>query len=130
MQDPVAHKVPGSLSLDPVDFPRTRGSIMATPQQIVELRFEVKEPDNIEPYTDQFLSDMLDTYGASGSAQRVWIAKRNAVANLVDITEGGSSRKMSQLFDNYEKIVNSYQATPEAAASTARRSMTRAATRG
>lgn len=102
---------------------------MATPQQIAELRLEVKEADNVAPYTDEFLGGLFDAYGVTGAAQRVWVAKRNAVANLVDISEGGSSRKMSQLFDNYEKIVNSYQTTIETTAEAARRPMTRAATR-
>lgn len=81
---------------------------MATPQQIAELRIEVREPTNAEPYTDDFLGALIDSYGITDSAYKVWIAKRNAVASLVDISEGGSSRKMSQLFDNYDKIVKGY----------------------
>lgn len=81
---------------------------MATSQEITELRIEVQELVNAVPYTDEFLGELIDSYGVTDSAYRIWIAKRNAVASLVDISEGGSSRKMSQLFDNYDKIVKGY----------------------
>lgn len=82
---------------------------MATALEIAELRAEVQESNNAEPYTDAFLGELVDAHGVSDSAYRIWKAKRNAVASLVDISEGGSSRKMSQLFDNYDKIVNGYE---------------------
>lgn len=82
---------------------------MATPQEIVELRLEVQEPNNVEPYTDDLLSSLIDSYGVTEAAHKIWIQKRNAVADLVDITEGGSSRKMSQLYENYNKIVGRYE---------------------
>lgn len=102
---------------------------MATTQQVAELRLEIKEPLDVEPYTDAFLAGLIDAYGVTASAYRVWISKRNAVANLVDITEGGSSRKMSQLFDNYAKIVATYETAGDTPASAGRPPMTRAATR-
>jgi hypothetical protein len=82
---------------------------MATSQEIAELRIEIREPNNAEPYTDDFLGGLIDSYGITESAHKVWIAKRNSVAALVDISEGGSSRKMSQVFDNYQKIVAGYE---------------------
>lgn len=100
---------------------------MATTQEITELRLEIREPANVAPYTDDFLGEMIDSYGVTESAHKIWINKRNSVSNLVDITEGGSSRKMSQLFDNYNKIVAAYET--DASASSGRSSMTRAATR-
>lgn len=85
---------------------------MATPAEITELRIEARELTDAEPYTDTFLGELIDAYGVTDSARRIWVSKRNAVASLVDITEGGSSRKMSQLFDNYSKIVLSYNEGP------------------
>lgn len=103
---------------------------MATPTQIAELRLEIQEPNNVAPYTDEFLSEIIDLYGVRPSAQKVWISKRNAVAKLVDITEGGSSRKMSQLFDNYDKIVKGYDEDDGGGVTpSGRYSMTRQATR-
>lgn len=81
---------------------------MATSQQILELRAEIQELTDTEPYTDSFLGALIDSYGPDSAAQRVWISKRNAAAKLVDISESGSSRKMSQLFTNYNAIVASY----------------------
>lgn len=82
---------------------------MATPQEIVELRLEIQEPNNVAPWTDDFLTGMIDSYGVTEAAHKIWISKRNAVADLVDISEGGSSRKMSQLYENYNKIVLRYE---------------------
>lgn len=82
---------------------------MATNLEIAELRAETQEPDNTEPYTDTFLGELIDAHGVTESAYRIWKAKRNSVASLVDISEGGSSRKMSQLFDNFDKIVKGYE---------------------
>lgn len=82
---------------------------MATSLEIAELRVETQEPTNAEPYTDAFLGELIDAHGVTESAHRIWKAKRNTVASLVDISEGGSSRKMSQLFDNYDKIVKGYE---------------------
>lgn len=82
---------------------------MATSLEIAELRAETQELTNAEPYTDTFLGELIDAYGIPESAYRIWKAKRNTVASLVDISEGGSSRKMSQLFDNYDKIVKGYE---------------------
>ena len=83
---------------------------MATPSEIAQIRNEVLETENTEPYTDDFIGEMFDAYGYAETVRRIWIAKRNSVAELVDISEGGSSRKNSQLFDQFSKIVASYDA--------------------
>lgn len=86
---------------------------MATAQQIAEVRANVQEPDNTEPFTDDFIGGLIDAYGVTDSEHKIWIAKRNRVAALVDISEGGSSRKMSQVFDQYSKIVAGYESDPD-----------------
>lgn len=102
---------------------------MATPQQIAELRIDIQELEDTEPYTDEFLSGMLDAYGENLTKIKIWTAKRNAVAALVDISEGGSSRKMSQLFDNYAKIVIDLESESETNPDAVLRSRTRRAVR-
>jgi len=102
---------------------------MATLQQIAELRDEIQEPLNQEPYTDDYLGALIDDYGMDEAAHKIWIAKRNAVAALVDISEGGSSRKMSQLFDQYSKIVATYEEDPIDPVGTRRPPRTREITR-
>jgi hypothetical protein len=83
---------------------------VATSFEIAQLRLEIKELIDAEPFTNEFLAELIDANGLADSAYSIWKAKRNAVASLVDISEGGSTRKMSQLFDNYDKIVKSYEA--------------------
>lgn len=82
---------------------------MATPQQIAEVRANTQEPNNVEPYTDEYIGGLIDSYGVTEAEHKIWISKRNAVADLVDISEGGSSRKNSQLFESYSKIVAGYE---------------------
>lgn len=82
---------------------------MATPNQIAELRVTIQELVDTPPYTDEFLGNLIDDSGMTEAAYKVWVAKRNMVASLVDISEGGSSRKNSQLFESYSKIVAGYE---------------------
>lgn len=82
---------------------------MATSNQIAEVRTNTQEYVNVAPYTDEYIGDLIDSYGIKEAEHKIWIAKRNTVANLVDISEGGSSRKNSQLFEAYSKIAASYE---------------------
>lgn len=82
---------------------------MATAAEIAEVRVNTQEPNNVPPYTDDFIGDLIDAYGVTETEHKIWISKRNTVANLVDISEGGSSRKNSQLFEAYSKIVAGYE---------------------
>lgn len=77
---------------------------MATIDEIAELRLAVQEPINADPYTDDFLSGLIDAYGIDESTGRIWEAKAASVSKLVDIAEGGSTRKMSQIFTNYSAL--------------------------
>ena len=82
---------------------------MATPAEIAEVRVNTQELVDTAPYTDQFIGDLIDAHGVTEAEHKIWIAKRNTMANLVDISEGGSSRKNSQLFEAYSKIVAGYE---------------------
>lgn len=99
---------------------------MATPAQISEVRVNTQQLENVEPYTDEFISDLIDAYGVTETEHKIWISKRNTVANLVDISEGGSSRKNSQLFEAYSKIVAGYEEDPGVTPSGRRAARTRA----
>lgn len=81
---------------------------MATAAQIAELRIAINEPDNVAPYTDELLGQLIDEYGVEDAGYNIWVAKRNKAASLVDISEGGSSRKTSQVFTQFDAIVKSY----------------------
>lgn len=68
---------------------------MATTSEIKELRGLVQEPNNAEPWTDDYLSGLIDRYGIRASAQSIWTQKAAERVDLVNISEGGSSRSMS-----------------------------------
>lgn len=82
-----------------------------TPGQIVALRLLVDEPDDAEPYTDAELSQMIaDQNGnINAAAYYIWVNKAAALSTMVDITEGGSTRRQSQAFTNAQEMVKHFQ---------------------
>lgn len=83
---------------------------MATSTQITEVRLNTKILSTDEPYTDQVIGDLIDAYGVNGASSKLWTAKAASVANLVDISEGGSSRKMSELHKTYLSFADRFAA--------------------
>lgn len=72
---------------------------MATATQIAELRRLINEPTNAEPWTDAVLGARIDA--ADGDmpslAGTIWREKAATYASMIDIKEGNSDRKLSQL---------------------------------
>jgi len=98
---------------------------MATAEQIAALRLMIAEPDDVAPYTDLALGAMIDL--AEGDlnavACKIWTTKAAGVVGMVDITEGGSSRKMGSLHQQYLTMAKTYcsqtvEATAEASRAT------------
>ena len=74
---------------------------MATATDIATLRRYIGEPDNTTPYTDQELSDLIDdSTSVQAAAAEVWSRKAADSALLVDVSENGSSRKLSDVHRN------------------------------
>jgi pectin methylesterase-like acyl-CoA thioesterase len=74
---------------------------MATEEQILELRGLVSEPDDSSGWTDAKLAAAIDsTDSLNGAASKVWYLKAGEYASLVDVSESGSSRKLSDLRKN------------------------------
>lgn len=75
---------------------------MATPEQIAALRLLIAEPVNAAPYTDAVLGAAIDAAAGdlNAAAQGFWVSKAASYSELVDTSEGGSSRKMSDLAKN------------------------------
>lgn len=72
---------------------------MATAEQIARLRRMTGEVEPDSTYTDQQLGDTIDEVGELNlAASRVWGEKASMVADLVNISEAGSSRSNSDLF--------------------------------
>jgi len=104
---------------------------MATPDQIALLRVMINEPDNVEPYTDALLGAAIDAAESLDSAAAgIWEAKAASVAHLVDISEGGSSRKQGDIYEQFLAMAKMYsdKANPGGLTAT-RQSMTREITR-
>lgn len=73
---------------------------MATAEQIARLRRMTGEVEPDSEYVDQALNDLIDEVNGNlnVAASRVWGEKASMVADLVNITEAGSSRSNSDLF--------------------------------
>lgn len=87
---------------------------MATAEQIAELRLLIAEPTG-DVYTDEILSTIIDARSGemNGAAYDVWVQKAAAAAELVDITEGGSSRKMGDVYEQALSMARHFaNATP------------------
>jgi len=74
---------------------------MATAEQIAALRLLIAEGSDSELYTDTVLNAIIDASSGdlNKSAYEVWVQKAAASAELVDISEGGSSRKMGDIYE-------------------------------
>lgn len=81
---------------------------MATPDQIAELRRLINEPTNTEPWTDTVLGVRIDAHTGtlSALAATIWREKAASYAGMVDIKEGNSDRKLSQLHKQALEMAN------------------------
>jgi hypothetical protein len=72
---------------------------MASDSDIARLRRMTDLSDEDSVYTDQLLGAMIDELTFEAAAASVWREKAASYAALVDTTESGSSRRLSQLHD-------------------------------
>jgi len=82
---------------------------MATSEQVSLVRAYTGEPTE-ETWTDVALGALIDELGADSTTARVWREKQARYSKLVDVSEAGASRKMSQAFD-HAKTMTAYWAT-------------------
>jgi hypothetical protein len=80
---------------------------MATEAEIAALRLLIAEP-TADNYTDTALSDRLDAASPDQVAYDIWIEKAARFAQLVDISEGGSSRKQGDLYEQALSMAQVY----------------------
>lgn len=73
-------------------------------------------------YTDSLLGGMIDDLGFEAAAAQVWSEKAAAAATLVDTTESGSTRRLSQLQEHALKMRQQF--APDPTDDTAGRSFT------
>lgn len=74
---------------------------MATADQIAALRLMIDQPLDETPYDDESLSLRLDGAASPQAlAGQIWLEKAASYAQLVNVSESGSSRSMSDLHKN------------------------------
>lgn len=88
---------------------------MADPADVQTVRRLSNIPSPAEPYTDQFLSDLIDGQGIFGAISTLWEEKAAQFVLAVDTTESGSSRKLSQLRENALAMAAHYRARADSA---------------
>jgi hypothetical protein len=65
--------------------------------------------DNQDPYTDELLAAMIDELGFEAAASAIWHEKAASYTGLVDTTESGSTRRLSQLHEHALKMGNAWK---------------------
>lgn len=71
---------------------------MASQEEIAELRLLINEPDDSNDWTDERLGAIIDDSSSlNEAAGTAWTQKAASYADLVDVSESGSSRKLSDL---------------------------------
>lgn len=74
---------------------------MATEAEIQTVRVNTNTVDDTETYSDTAIGALVDELGGVEAASAaVWRQKAAAAAELVDVSEAGSSRKLSDLHKN------------------------------
>lgn len=88
---------------------------MATPEQITQLRLLIGEAipeggsEGDTLFLDSQVRDWVDTNpDMERAAYDGWRAKAASFANLVDVADGASSRKLSDLLTNARQMVAMY----------------------
>lgn len=83
---------------------------MAAPTSLALLRRLIDEPTTATYADDELNSRLSDAVGDRNVvALEVWQEKMSAAASLVNTSEGGSSRSMSQAFDHAQAMVEHFQ---------------------
>jgi hypothetical protein len=85
---------------------------MASEDEIATLR-RMTALDPADPvYTDSLLGGMIDDLGMQAAAAQIWHEKAAAAAGLVDTSESGSSRSLSQLRTGYLDMASAVNPDP------------------
>lgn len=86
---------------------------MATDSEIARLRRMTDLAADDEVYTDELLGDLIDELGVEPASRSVWREKAASYAGMVDTTESGSSRALSQLYKHALEMAGSDDTTTE-----------------
>lgn len=94
---------------------------MATSDDVALVRTYTDE-DTEDNWTDAQLGVLIDDLGVDSATARVWREKAARYSRLVDVTEAGASRKMSQAFAHAQALAERWDAIASASGTDAGRS--------
>lgn len=81
-----------------------------TAEMVQQLRDNIDEQDDAAPYTDDQLKlKIADANGVGAASYYIWVNKAAALSTLVDISEGGSTRKNSQAYTAAASMVEHFK---------------------
>lgn len=88
---------------------------------LAQLRRMIAEPDEANGYTDEMLLAGAEAYfdgeeyDLRAYAASIWEEKATHAADFVNVSESGSSRSLSQVFDHYMALAARFRTpvTPE-----------------
>lgn len=87
---------------------------MATSEQIAQFRRMIGELSNTAPWDDAYVSQVIDASASlNAAAARAWEEKAAIYASMVDVTESGSSRRLSQLQEQALRMAAHYRGLAE-----------------
>ena len=82
---------------------------MAEAEHIALVRTYTDETTD-EHWDDTALGALIDELGIEGATARVWRAKQARYSRLVDVSEAGAARKMSQAFEHAKEMAARWDA--------------------
>ncbi len=82
---------------------------MASDDELAALRRAADVPDTDTVYTDVLLIPLIDSLGVNGAAAVIWREKAGRYASMVNVTEAGSSRSMSDLYAHAKEMAELYE---------------------
>lgn len=87
---------------------------MATAQELLTLRDYLSEPDDTNGWNEEKLAAYLTQYGSLyRAASAAWGVKASKFAELVNVSESGSSRSLGDLFARAQQMSAYYRGLAE-----------------
>jgi hypothetical protein len=78
---------------------------MASVSDIQDVRLNTGEETNVAPFTDGYISSLVDSLGVTGAVVSIWRQKAASVVGLVNVSEAGASHSASDLFKHANEML-------------------------
>lgn len=83
---------------------------MASGAEILEVRQNTNEPDNVDPFTDAVIGALIDAGSVDSASGAIWRKKAAAYSDLYNQSEAGASSAKGDLFKHAETMAQFYEA--------------------